>query len=191
MIRPWSSLTRIPSGASSTITQANASARRSVVAEVLAARSADDPQARGLQTCRLLPAVLEKGGRGGHEFWTGDEAEVGRELLEPDISYIPGQAKGSSALGTATDPEECRIQSGCDAAAVRSPRIRERLRRARQSRRRLKDDRSPEVSLAVYFSEATEHHHDGVTMQEVVSMLYRSGAKRRQFANEPLASQRL
>ena len=40
--------------------------------------------------------------------------------------------------------------------------------------------------LVAYFSEDTEHHHDGVTMQEVVSMLYRLGAKHRQLANEPL-----
>jgi hypothetical protein len=37
-----------------------------------------------------------------------------------------------------------------------------------------------------YFSEDTEHRHGGVTMQEVVSMLYQLGAKHRQRANEPL-----
>jgi hypothetical protein len=38
--------------------------------------------------------------------------------------------------------------------------------------------------LVAYFSEAPEDRHRGVTIQEVVGMLYELGAKHRQLASE-------
>jgi hypothetical protein len=38
--------------------------------------------------------------------------------------------------------------------------------------------------VVAYFSDDTEHGYGGITMQEVVSLLYELGAKPRQLADE-------